>query len=169
MHIPLKDCHSPIRACLAPVALSKGPNSLLIERRVAFSPTLACPPPARAVHWGLPAPAERCHGQRASRPRPTGMLPAGSAHLRAGLVGSDPRNASAVPCAALRGQRKAVPGPALSPRTTPSALWSPAAGERGALCIIELDRRYSNINYKSKVYKVLTKRCFTSREEQVSL
>lgn len=42
-------------------------------------------------------------------------------------------NISAVTSAALWGQRKPVPGPALSPRTSLSALWSPATRERRAV------------------------------------
>lgn len=87
------------------------------------------------------------------RGHPQHDVPAGNAHPQAGF-GGDPvpcravpapapgtslphhcreGNISAVTSIARWGQRKPVPGPSLSPRTTLSALWSPATCERRAV------------------------------------
>lgn len=127
---------------------------------------LACPPPARAVCWGLPNTSRQCHGQRGQatchgdtpsttcqREMPIhgqvlwGTLCSAGLCLLQPLDHRSPSlliiaphrspqpygNISAVTSAALWGQRKPVPGPALSPRTSLSALWSPATRERRAV------------------------------------
>lgn len=135
--------------------------------------------PAPALYRGL---SPLCCGQRGQARCHGDTVPAGNAHPHAGfeLCRAVPVPALAallpIPFPAVKehfgwncycplGTEKTCPRSSSVPKdNSKRPLESPHCG--GGLCIINPKRRYSNINYKSKMYKVLTNRVSLPEENK---